>query len=76
MSIPIGEIDTLQQHLLRYGIENLTDEELLSVLFSFNNHKLKNNLLKSFNNINELFSASNQPRQILRAADRRLKPAV
>ncbi len=57
MSIPIEERDTPQQHLLKYGIENLTDEELLSALF--NNQKIKNNVLESFNNnLNKLFSAS------------------
>ncbi len=58
MSIPIEEIDTSEQRLLRYGIENLTDEELLTILFSLDNQKIKDNLLKSFNNISELFSAS------------------
>ncbi len=58
MSISIKEIDTPQKRLLRYGIENLTDEELLAILFSSDNQKIKDDLLNSFNNISELFSAS------------------
>jgi len=46
----------------KYDIETLSDEELLKVLFPFNK-KRKKNLLESFNNISELFSAS--PEELL-----------
>ncbi len=37
----IKEIDTPQKRLLKYGVETLTDEELLTILFSSNNRKIK-----------------------------------
>ncbi len=58
MSIQMKKIDISKKLLLKYGVETLSDEELLTVLFSFNNQKIKDDLLESFNNISELFSAS------------------
>ncbi len=58
MSISAKEIDTPKKRLLKYGVETLSDEELLTVLFSSKDRKTKNNLLESFSNISVLFSAS------------------
>ncbi len=58
ISTKTKEIDTPKKRLLKYRVETLSDEELLTMLFSYDNRKTKNNLLESFNNISELFSAS------------------
>lgn len=60
MSFNIDElVDTPEEHFIKYRIENLSNRELLSILFSMINQESDENLLASYeNDLNRLFFAS------------------